>query len=324
MKLLKLFKRNFLKIALIVVMSGITTAATYAQVSDIKPFWGGAAEQIYNKHGALVIMDTTAPVLVNPIPTGLSQLSLSGIPLKLFVDTAVSAFSDVTSRGKIHVIGCTSTSDGRVAFGTPNATDPDACAKVHGEVLATRFLPAAGDITPNRNLCADVNGVVTPCAAAAPTAFSCTGTTPANSQLCFRDNLDLTQDTPKTLAWFCGDMAKCEYRCATGYYFNLQTQVCTANPPAINTGGIVMCPNDASNPYPWTDLGSIGLPSCVNGTLVPASSSGSSTTAGNGTTSYVTNSWQCAGNDINGNPTIINCSAGFDFDVNYNLSYLNT
>ncbi len=316
MKLLKLFKRNFLKIALIVVMSGITTAATYAQGINIKPFWGGAAEQIYNKHGALVIMDTTVPGLVNPIPTGLSQLSLSGIPLKLFVDTAISAFSDLTSRGKVHVIGCTSTDDGRVVFGSATETDPDACAKVHGEVLATNFLPAAGDINPNRNLCADVNGVVGPCAAAAPTtAFSCTGTTPANSQLCFRDNLDLTQDTPKTLAWFCSDAAKCEYRCATGYYFNLQTQVCTANPSAINTGGIVMCPNDPNAPTDWTF---VGLGMCVNGTQVPGSYYG--TSSGNS----VTNSWQCAGNDINGNPTVIGCGGSGTFNIDYHISFLNT
>jgi hypothetical protein len=311
MKLLKLFKRNFLKIALILVMSGITTAVTYAQGINIKPFWGGAAEQIYNKHGRLVIMDTSVLGLVDPTPTS--------VPVKLFVDTALSAFSDLTSRGKVHVIGCTSTNDGRVVFGSPNQTDPDACAKVHGEVLATNFLPAAGDVNPNRNLCADVNGVVGPCAAAAPTtAFSCTGTTPANSQLCFRDNLDLTQDTPKTLAWFCSDAAKCEYRCATGYYYNLQTLTCTPNPPAINIGGIVMCPGDPNAPYDnWVFT---GLGMCVNGTQVPGSNYG--TSSGN----TVTNSWQCAGNDINGNPTVIGCggTGTFNFNIEYNLSFLNT
>ncbi len=315
MKLLKLFKRNFLKIALIVVMSGITTAATYAQGINIKPFWGGATEQIYNKHGRLVIMDTSVLGLVDPTPTS--------VPVKLFVDTALSAFSDLTSRGKIHVIGCTSTNDGRVVFGSATETDPDACAKVHGEVLATGFLPAAGDITPNRNLCADVNGVVTPCATAAPTAFSCTGTTPANTQLCFRDNLDLTQDTPKTLAWFCSDATKCEYRCAAGYYFDLQTQVCTPNPPAINIGGMVMCPNDPNAPT-WGTLNLGWLyPSCVNGTLVPTSTTMNSTTGGNGTTAFVSSNWQCAGNDVNGSPTVISCSSSGSFDINYNVSALN-
>lgn len=299
MKLLKLFKRNFLKIALIVVMSGITTAVTYAQVADIKPFWGGAAEQIYNKHGALVIMDTIAPGLVNPIPTS--------IPVKLFVDSALtSAFSDVTSLGKIHVMGCTSNNDGRLTFGNIGpSVDSDACAKVHGEVLATNFLPTAGDTTPNRNLCADVNGVVGPCPAGA--SYSCTGTTPANSQLCFRDNLDLTQDTPKTLAWFCMDTAKCEYKCNSGYYYDLTTQVCTLIPPIVNNGNGVACLSD-----------DVYIPMCTNGTLVPGSQSG--TASG----STVTSSWQCAGNDSNGNPTVINCSGSGIFNIDYNISFLNT
>lgn len=66
------------------------------------------------------------------------------------------------------------------------------------------------------------------------TSYSCTGTTPSNSQICSGDDQSLTANVAKTLVDSCGS-AKCEYTCATGYYKSgsscvAQTYTCTNMP----------------------------------------------------------------------------------------------
>src|SRR3989338_2402242 len=47
--------------------------------------------------------------------------------------------------------------------------------------------------------------------------FQCTGTTPANSQLCTGSDAGLSKDTAKALVTQCTMGNKCEYTCTNGY-----------------------------------------------------------------------------------------------------------
>ncbi|MBI2173043.1 MAG: hypothetical protein HYT73_02405, partial [Candidatus Aenigmarchaeota archaeon] len=99
-----------------------------------------------------------------------------------------------------------------------------------------------------------------------PQTFSCTGTAPSNSELCFNDNTGLTINTSVTLVGACGS-AKCEYTCASGY--TKQGSICEPSSPFICTGQIPpnsdLCLNDntglsVSTPITLTD--SCGAPKC--------------------------------------------------------------
>ena len=319
MKSLYTLKKNALKIGLILAIATVSTVTSFAQNTiDIEPFWGGSSDQILNKHGRLVI---SSPILaLDPTPTGAL--------LKLFVNSSAvnprhSAFSDVTSKGKVHVIGCEVAGenerenpiiDGRVGFGpnsflSPNS-DSDTCVTVHGEALATNFLPQAGDTTPNRHLCADINGVMSPCAIPpAGTGFSCTGSVPANSELCFQDNMNLTADTPRSLTFLCSNTQKCEHKCRQGHYFDLTSLSCIPHPP--QTQGAVACTTSLLGPL-------LGGTACISGSLVPGSNS--VTWEGNNITSI----WQCSGLNTSGDPTVVNCSEGgtFNFNSDYQVNWM--
>jgi len=84
------------------------------------------------------------------------------------------------------------------------------------------------DTTANCGSCGNVckagqnclNGV---CAAR---TYSCTGSVPANAQLCINDDKGLTMDTPRTTVSGCTVRTRCEYTCNVG--FTLQNGACVA------------------------------------------------------------------------------------------------
>jgi len=190
-----------------VIILGLAVSV-YAQSSpSISSFWG--VQDLESKYGQLVIMDIPVD------PTALMNLAnpAQGLDdLKLYVDTALSVFSDVKSSGKVFVTGCEDSYDGRVRFGS-SIVDTSACASVNGDLLATDFT-AIGNTT-DRYLCANANGVVELCSE--NPNYTCTGSAPTNASMCSGDSAGLTSNTPVTLAGVCGT-PKCEYTCNTNFY----------------------------------------------------------------------------------------------------------
>lgn len=58
------------------------------------------------------------------------------------------------------------------------------------------------------------------CPAAPVATYSCTGTTPANANICAGDDSGLTANTNRTLVSGCTSGTKCEYVCSTGYVYS--------------------------------------------------------------------------------------------------------
>lgn len=48
--------------------------------------------------------------------------------------------------------------------------------------------------------------------------FSCTGSYPANSSICYEDDLDLLQNSPRVVVSSCTSKRSCEYECLAGFY----------------------------------------------------------------------------------------------------------
>lgn len=158
MKLSNNTKKYALRGLLTLVLVGVAVVALAQSGSTLTPFWE-SENTLYNKYGSLVVMDLPVDSselagLSNPIG------SLPGV--KLYVDNAISTFSELQNSGKMYVTGCDSTTDGRARFGSTNV-DTSSCASVNGDLLATDFTDL-GNTATNRYLCADANGVVALCA----------------------------------------------------------------------------------------------------------------------------------------------------------------
>ncbi len=218
-----------------VIILGLAVSV-YAQSSpSISSFWG--VQDLESKYGQLVIMDIPVD------PTALMNLAnpAQGLDdLKLYVDTALSVFSDVKSSGKVFVTGCEDSYDGRVRFGS-SIVDTSACASVNGDLLATDFTRIGN--TTDRYLCANASGVVELCSE--NPNYTCTGSAPTNASMCSGDSAGLTSNTPVTLAGVCG-IPKCEYTCNTGYH--VEGGVCVIDTPYYEW----RCDGNVWKPNPYT------------------------------------------------------------------------
>jgi len=103
--------------------------------------------------------------------------------------------------------------------------------KPHTRTLAENCSDPVGSAPKCEYTCAEgyekVGNVCEP-----TTPHSCTGVVPAHAQLCLRDGIGLSRDTPRTLVLNCG-APKCQYQCDIGYH--LENGQCIPNPTQCNS-----------------------------------------------------------------------------------------
>ena len=90
-----------------------------------------------------------------------------------------------------------------------------------------------------------------------PIDFSCTGSIPANAELCFESDSNLSSDANNTLSSECSKVNKCEYRCNSNYIYSPDSNSCEP---------IIICGDGQINGNEVCDGNNLGTPqrTCVD------------------------------------------------------------
>jgi len=130
---------------------------------------------------------------------------------------------------------------------------------------------AIGDVCTRDNQCGAgekcVNGkcaamvTTTTSSSTAISSATCTGTAPANAQLCSGDSIGLTASTPIKIVSACSSVAKCEYTCNSG--FQLQTGSCRSTPSPPPSPSV--CGNNKIESGEECDGTDVGSGTCKTG-----------------------------------------------------------